>query len=184
MPNLSSYFVSNFKPQFSDFSYNKCNSSNSKICKLAILSKYIHLSKLNKKVSLHCNSSCNSTNIIYFIYCIKCSLIYIGESSRSVSLRIKEHISRINFLKKNKYNNNINEKLKQSKDCVYLYDHFRKEDHNIDNNFRFQVFTVDMISYITRMETDMMYIFNTLHPYGFNTSSIKYTPYLASYNPP
>ena len=184
MPNMSYYFVTNLKNQFFDSSYKKCNSLKCKICIFGIDSKFIYNTHFDRSISIHSDTSCVSKNIIYFIYCIKCSKTYIGESSRSASLRISEHISRIKYFKKNKEDSEIENKLLNSKDSVHLYNHFRKEDHNLKDHFRFQIYIKNIISYRLRMETDLIYIFNSLYPNGLNNSVSKNNLYLQSYRPP
>ena len=41
------------------------------------------------------DSNCNSTGVIYIIFCEKCNVYYIGESERKANSRLKEHIKSI-----------------------------------------------------------------------------------------
>ena len=44
--------------------------------------------------TLQCFSNCNTTNVVYAIWC-PCGLLYIGQTSQSIKLRIGQHRSRI-----------------------------------------------------------------------------------------
>ena len=74
------------------------------------------------------NATCNSKNIIYIIICNRCSLFYVGESSKSLKVRAAQHINHItNFTPYEKY-----ETKKVAK-------HFRKCKHKI-TDFKICVF--------------------------------------------
>jgi peptide-methionine (R)-S-oxide reductase len=61
----------------------------------------------NKEDSIHgpdgswrvkSSHSCTSTNVVYYIVCLKCSKLYVGETKRKLSARFGEH--RIDIMKK------------------------------------------------------------------------------------
>ena len=59
---------------------------------------YIAL-KNNFFVPIMDKCDCNSSNIVYIIRCLKCEEFYIGQSSKSVKIRIGQHIRAIKNFK-------------------------------------------------------------------------------------
>ena len=57
--------------------------------------------------------------------------------------------------------NNIN--------CKLLYHHFA-HDHDLDVDLRFQIFVSNFTDFRKRLETDLMYVLNTIQPTGLNSS--------------
>ena len=66
--------------------------------------------------------NCNTIGVIYLVSCNKCSIQYVGQTTRKFQLRVKEHLSDIK-------NHN---KMKA------IGVHFNSTDHSIDN-FRVQI---------------------------------------------
>ena len=168
-PNLNSYFVNHLKFPFSSFSYQNC-SNLCKTCKYSNSNFFLE-NKLRIPIFIPQKSICTSKNCIYIINCKKCNLFYVGETSRAFKTRFSEHLYRINYLKKSlddlhkidKFNsNNVN--------CKLLYEHF-SSDHNLEEDLRFQIFASNIIEFRKRLETDLMYVLNTLHPSGLNSAS-------------
>lgn len=90
-------------------------------------------------------------------------------SKRSFKTRFSEHLYRIKYLseyfsdptKREKFNkNNVN--------CFLLYNHFAF-NHNLESDLRFQIFSTNIINFRLRLETDLMYLLNTIHPNGLNS---------------
>ena len=175
LPNFNSYFCNFFKIPFKDSRFNKCNELNCKVCNYADINNYLLNTKTNIKISIFSNSTCNSKNIIYFIYCLKCNLIYIGESSRTAKIRINEHLSKIRSLRKCLDNSEslFNQRIANSQDSVHLYTHF-VHNHDLTKDFRFQIYMSNFNNYRLRMETDLMYIFNTIYPSGLNKKTCNF----------
>lgn len=178
-PNLRSYFISKFKLPFSNFSYYKCDSFNCKICKYAITDNFL-LNNNDIPIAIPTLNYCKSKQIIYFIHCVKCKKFYIGETGRTTHDRIKEHIYNINFIINNKNNRTkLDKRINNSGEQQHLYEHF-KEDHTLED-FRFQVFICNINSYRLRLETDLIYIFNTIFPMGLNSKTLLYNTNFESY---
>jgi hypothetical protein len=178
--NLNNYFIQNFSLSYFSYSYTKCISDSCKICSIANTSSYI-FNNNNLPILIPSKSSCNSLNIIYLIYCDKCSKIYIGQSGRTVKIRIAEHINKIKYFSKIKSNSSLfNSQLSKTKDSEILYRHFNSNGCTL-NNFKFQVFISNIVNYRLRLESDLMYIFNTVYPFGLNTQTIEYTYYCETY---
>ena len=45
------------------------------------------------------NSSCSAKHFVFIISCLKCNCFYIGQSERTVKIRLKEHLSNIDNFK-------------------------------------------------------------------------------------
>ena len=71
---------------------NVCLKKDCKYCKMLDHSGHIQ-SKTNKMqhTTKH-NITCNSSNVIYGIECIKCQAQYVGQTKRKLKERIREHI--------------------------------------------------------------------------------------------
>ena len=74
--------------------FQKCRKPNCLICPLSINLKRF---KLNYRFTLELidHTNCRSSGSVYLIKCTKCKYIYIGETGRSITLRIREHLNSI-----------------------------------------------------------------------------------------
>jgi hypothetical protein len=168
-PNFNNYFVNNIKFIFSNKSFFKCAHDNCKVCKYTINDSILY-NTFNLPILVPSRSTCTSTNCVYIISCIKCKKQYIGETKRTFFKRMSEHLYCILFCINNKNNPKILEKfLNDKKDQFFLYNHFSDSDHNLDIDLKFQIFVCNFPLFRTRLETDLMYLFNTLTPYGLNS---------------
>lgn len=171
--NFNSYYVNNFFIPYSSESFKNCQDLNCKICKYAN-NNIILSNTFNLPLLIPSESSCNSINCVYIISCTKCSKFYVGQTSRSIKVRIKEHLYKIKyFINLFLINCNFEEKLMSHKDTEILYRHFAS-DHNLDQDFKFQVFSTNFVSYRHRLENDLILILNTRSPFGLNTMSDLY----------
>ena len=62
----------------------------------------------------------------------------------------------------------FNEYLNKFNDQKILYNHF-SSNHKLSHDLSFQVFISNIHSYRERLESDLIYIFNTCHPNGLNS---------------
>ena len=153
--NLGNLLINNFilyKPK--KFSYINCNLNNCKICKFSL---QFHFLKNNKFIlPIQTNSNCKSIGIIYIILCIKCNKYYIGESKRTVTDRISEHIRNIKRFKRNIFDSLIN---MSSQSEIAL--HFNETGHNYINDFKFIIFHSNVTNdkYRKSIETDLIQMF-------------------------
>ena len=53
--------------------------------------------------------------------------------------------------------------------CKLLYHHFAHE-HDLDVDLCFQIFVSNFTDFRKRLETDLIYVLNTIQPTGLNTS--------------
>ena len=95
-PNLGSIFVHNRKSTLNNFNYfsKPCILINCKVCEFLYIRDSI---KFNKDFCLPIQneSDCNSIGCIYIIYCNLCNCYYIGETGKSLKVRLKQHIYKI-----------------------------------------------------------------------------------------
>ncbi len=181
-PNLNCYFINKIKIPFKEQAYFPCKGPLCKICPYALNYNFL-FNFITEEIYLPHATTCNSKNIIYFIHCLKCKVSYIGQSSRTANIRINEHIVQIKKYKKN-YEKRIKNKEKDKYiDSEILYNHFKYDNHDFKSHFRFQVICENIINYRLRLETDLIYIFNTVTPYGLNTISNNYDQLFEPYKP-
>ena len=109
---------------------------------------FINNYKLN--LDLKCLATCESTNVVYIISCDVCNKFYIGETEKSLSIRIKQHLNTIRkFIPYHKYHDKIVAK------------HFRMKGHSLAN-FKCCIFKKDLINPIERksVEKDLIRFLN------------------------
>ena len=102
----------------------KCSSSRCKCCDMLICKNNIR-SSINNRIFNNCISSdlnCHSKDIIYVLTwkAFNCGIQYVGQTSRELKIRCREHY------------NNIGHK---SKHKTYLYQHFQNTGHTVNNLF-------------------------------------------------
>jgi hypothetical protein len=152
-PNLGAMLIHNiysFNFHLKNLKYNKCNNINCNVCKFSTNSNLIKFTN-NLKFPLSCSSSCDSSNIIYFIKCKKCNYFYIGESSRTVKDRLNEHL---NYIKKF---------IPYTKYFKSTSIHFNLKGHNL-SDFSFYIFARDLTNdtYRFHLEAKLIYIMKNI----------------------
>jgi hypothetical protein len=129
--NLSSLLIHGLRPQKNDLcSYKKCGNRDCKTCKYSLPNNSLHITNTFNLTSFS-DSSCNSKNLIYIIYCSFCDSFYIGQT-KELKSRIYNHLFKIKRWKLFDPNNT----------CVS--DHFNLRFHNFENHFRFFVVVSDL----------------------------------------
>ncbi|MCP4119430.1 MAG: GIY-YIG nuclease family protein [Desulfobacteraceae bacterium] len=93
-----------------------CNTQTCNIC------PYIHPTSTTQSsnnstitISINCEATCDTKNVVYCITCSHCKIQYIGETGRTLRARISEHIGYIRM-------NNNNTTTGQ---------HFQQQNHNM-----------------------------------------------------
>ena len=121
-----------------------------------IARNYVEFSGKSKLITQ--NLTCASKNVIYVIQCKKCSLRYVGETSRKVKERIGQHLSNIRL----KYNTPISE-------------HFNLNGHNILDFSFFALVNNNLWTESKRKIVENKWIekLKTLKPNGINTDINK-----------
>ena len=74
-----------------------CGTITCRYCRLMIKEESVHSSFLDViyKAKILCTISCQSTNVIYLITCLKCKCQYVGETKRQLRRRMYEHLKTI-----------------------------------------------------------------------------------------
>ena len=102
--------------------------------------------------------SCNSTNVIYLVHCIKCNLQYVGSTTTEFKVRFRNHKSA----------------MKTNKKTCEVAIHFNRSPH-IFSDFTFQC--IDQIQINTSQDTEKLLITKeaywsaqlfSLAPFGLN----------------
>jgi hypothetical protein len=133
------YLVNNLRFPFCSNSYKKCNNNLCRVCCFSNVNKILS-NKFDLPITIPCSSSCNSVNCIYILKCSKCNLYYIGQTTRTIYIRLSEHIK--NILKVQKISHDFikfNNFLLKTNHCQHLYKHF-SSNHLLETDFSFQVF--------------------------------------------
>ena len=180
-PNLNTLLINNINP----YSYNHfsiCKKLTCKTCPHANTNNIL-TNIYNLPILIPSKSSCSSTNCIYIIQCTRHNIFYIGQTSRMINIRIVEHLRKIRKYKKSRSNNDFY-LTDSDKDQTYLYNHFSDPNHNLDLDFKFQVFVSNFSFHRLRMETDLIYLFNTQYPKGLNTCTNQNLQQLTTYPTP
>ena len=152
-PNLSLLLIHNifsFNFNLKKLSYKKCLDLNCSICKFAACSNLIKYNRFIK-IPITCNSSCESSHVIYIIRCKKCNYFYIGQTSRSIKERIKEHLYAINKF------------IPYFKNFHATSIHFNLKGHTI-NDFSFFVYSKNLTEDTKRchIESKLIEIFQNI----------------------
>ena len=124
-------------------------------CRKCVNCPYVKECKVVKSVAtkeavtINAPVSCQSSNVVYCISCLKCRTQYIGKTDRTVGVRMSEHRGTIN-----------NKKIDKS-----VGEHFNSRGHNLaDFSFSVleKVFNQDPM-YLTIREDQWIKKFNTKH---------------------
>ena len=143
----------------------KCRTKNCKFCPLLDKSGKIVAHYGKEYITKH-NVTCNSTNVIYCIECVKCSKRYVGQTKRSIKKRIGEHLSSIKKQKDNAVGDHFNR-------CSCKPDKKDLKIHILD--FIFQHPKSDRASQLRNtIEYNWIHRLKTVAPAGMNLKDCKY----------
>ena len=152
--NIVSIFVHNRSIHKYSIKYTmKCKSTNCMTCNFVDSNSYVLL-KNNFIIPINKVCDCTSKNIVYIIKCSLCNQFYVGQSSKSVHVRLKQHIKAIKkFFPYVNYTNEVGY-------------HFNLKGHNYEKNLKFFVFKNDLKKSKNRLsvETDLIHIIETFNP--------------------
>lgn len=174
MMNLRPFFVYKIKPNLSlltvhslnfNLNFNSCFTrsclNNCKICSFIYGSSYIKVN--NSVLPMLSNANCDSCNVVYIIMCTKCTVFYVGETSKSLRIRISQHLNGIKRFVP--YFNMENE-------VAY---HFRRVGHVINSDFRVCVFRENLVDQVVRrsVEMDLIWLFKCVFNFEILNSKIN-----------
>ena len=156
--NIGSTLIFNKKPDIVNLRKTLKCQNNCSNCKF-IYNSYAINFNYNYYFPLLENGDCNSTGIIYFIFCKKCNLIYIGQSKNSLKKRISNHLSTIK-----KFNRELPD---ENHEIAY---HFNLKGHNIISHFTTGILRKNILDdeMRLRIEKDFINIFEAIHPPTIN----------------
>ncbi len=148
-PSVSSIFIHDFKikkPTY--YCYKKCSKLSCKFCCFANTNSFLELTN-SFYFPIMRNSSCNSLNLIYIIYCKSCLFFYIGQT-KNLKNRFNRHKRNINL--------NI-----QNDETTKLVKHFNLPNHSL-KNFSFYIFKTDIEILLDRLiqENQLCHLFKKL----------------------
>ena len=109
-------------------------------------------------VSQQSSLSCDSTGLVYLITCAECDVQYVGQTSRSLKARFREHRNSV---------------LKNENS--FLYKHFTHAAHSVAD-LKIQIVetvianTQNLRSQLLEKEDNWLKVLNTSFPYGLNDS--------------
>jgi len=153
--SIGAHLIHGFKSddQFNNKKYcKKCNDSSCNVC--FYLSETFMIKLNSFYLPILTDSNCQSSGVIYIITCLKCKVFYIGESERSASDRLNEHIKSIyNF------NFNIPFSIGNLENMTEVAIHFNRKHHILNKHFKFYIFQKDLNDKRKRksVETDLIH---------------------------
>ncbi len=150
--NFNDIFL-NSKNVFTSKSFKTFNCSNLNCVTCKFIYERNFLKMYNFYLPMLSNCNCESTHLVYIIFCLKCKVYYIGQTSRKFSARFREHINNICKFKNFVISNSE------------LSIHFNKSKHNLYTDLRFLLFKDKLYDLQLRLsiETDLIHIFKSLN---------------------
>lgn len=129
-----------------------CNNKPCTICQYVITTNEVRSNNGTFRHKIQQRLDCNSSNAIYLIRCQKCNIDYVGETGRSVRVRIKEHIYAI-----------------KSKKDLPVANHFTMSGHD-PSYFRIYLLEANFKTARERQQKESLFIlkFGCLTPNGIN----------------
>ena len=142
-----------------------------KFCKICPFIYNYSFIKLNKLIlPILCHSNCETEYIVYIIICIKCNVFYIGETSKSLRIRIGQHI------------NGIKRFVPIFKPENEVADHFNLVGHVLNRDFKVCIFKDKLkeLSIRRSVELDLIYLFKNVFNFEILNEKIYNINYIKS----
>lgn len=139
--------------------YNKhCKNRRCTACNYIINNSEFCSTITNKTYQLKSNFDCKSTNVIYLITCNYCNLQYVGQTGRTLTDRINNHLSCIRTRKNT---------------TIAL--HFNLPHHNYKQHFKIiAIETTDNSQNLRKRERHWQNTLKTFHPFGINNFNLDH----------
>jgi hypothetical protein len=97
----------------------KCTKSRCVLCKEHVVeTRQFTSTTTGERFTIRSHHTCETTNIVYLLWCTKCKLQYVGETKNSLKQRFYQHRSDINLRKGT---------------CTYIIQHFNQTDHTLSD---------------------------------------------------
>ena len=180
--NIGAYLIHNFKinPPKNKKYCTRCNEQGCLTCFYMHENYFLNID--NYMFPVLSDSNCNSTGVIYIIFCEKCNVYYIGESERKANARLKEHIKSIYD-----FGFNLTKSISNLEKKSEVSNHFNKKGHFLEKHFKFIILQKDLIDKTLRksIETDLINVFLKLKIKILNRKipNMKYIKAFTFYNP-
>ena len=105
-----------------------------------------------RNVKIPANTNCVSTDIVYIIECKKCHKQYVGQTSNTLTTRLRQHLRDIRL----------------RHDYKSIGQHFNMGDHSIDDVTVFGVDRAANLNTRLRLEEAWIHVINSYQPAGLN----------------
>jgi len=133
----------------------RCPNTKCKACNYITESNFFTSSQNKRVFNIAHNFTCKSKNICYLITCRKCAKQYVGETGRSLSARITDHLSCIRLKKPTPIGLHFNQPGHTTQDLSILPIDQAEDTDNAQNSRRLK-------------ETYWQKLLQTAHPLGIN----------------
>lgn len=138
---------------YTSYTSSKCNHPRCLCCDSILEStSFQDTTKLNT-FYINNNFNCNSTNILYYITCLKCNKAYVGQTANKLKDRLNNHRSNITLNKP-----------------TTIAIHFNEPRHNISDLRIMPILDLTPYNDLDRLEIEKSYMkkLHTIHPHGLN----------------
>ena len=149
--NMSAIFMNGFS-NLNKFVNRSNPCKDCEICQYIFNKTEFTIQGLDLKIDLQSKGNCNSTHLIYIIFCSLCKKFYVGETGKSLKFRIKQHLNHINkFIPFTRYHDKI------------VARHFNMRGHSLAN-FKVCIFKSDLFDTEVRKskERDLVRFLNLI----------------------
>ena len=79
----------------------RCNKNGCRTCPFVNETKQVKSEVTGENFPINYPSNCQTSNLIYCIVCLKCKVNYIGETSKTLDQRFRQHLGYVNNKKLN-----------------------------------------------------------------------------------
>ena len=127
-----------------------CHSDKCQKCPFILETNFVRFNAVNFEIRQPLD--CDSTGIIYIIHCLKCDMIYVGETGNKARTRFNQHLSDIR-LNKN----------------TPVAEHFNSCRHDVNTDLKFIIIQqISSQKYRKYRESILIKLFNSEVPLGMN----------------
>ena len=130
----------------------KCDRPRCTVCKHVKTTTSVTSRTTKQTIHIPINSNCISSNLIYIIECSKCGIQYVGQTSNTLTTRLRQHLRDIR----------LNNEFKA------VSNHFNSTNHNIDDVTIYGVDSAADLNARLRLEEAWIHVTKTVQPQGLN----------------
>ncbi len=135
------------------FAVSKCKKPRCLCCDHIMVGSHFYDSSSSRIYRIDRNYNCGSSNLIYLIKCLRCDVLYVGQTTRYFRERLNNHRSDIRLNK-----------------LTAVGKHFNEPLHTVNDLKIMPIHDVSRLSVDQRLmvENRFMTLLNTKYPYGLN----------------